>query len=272
MKKRILWIFVVFFLTGTAFSESAGLTIHFIDVGQADATVLLCDGEVMMIDGGNVADSSLIYTYLTKTLGLRYIDYMIATHPHEDHIGGLSAALNSCTVGMIFTPITEYDNNVYADLQKYADLQSTPMIVPAVGECFSFGSAEVQFLSPCREYADINDLSLVVRVDYGENSFLFAGDAGWETEHDMIESGLSLSADVLKVGHHGSDTASSYVFIREVMPEYAVISVGSDNPYGHPSEVVISRLQDAGTTVYRTDQCGTIICQSNGKDICFATE
>lgn len=272
MKKRILLIFMIIILAGTAFSESAGLTVHFIDVGQADAAVLLCDGEVMMIDGGNVGDSSLIYAYLTKTLGLSHIDYMIATHPHEDHIGGLPAALNACTVGTIFSPVTEYDIEVFADIKKYADLQSTPIIVPSAGECFMLGSAKVQFLSLGTAYSDVNDLSLVVRIDYGETSFLFMGDAGWEAEHDMIGSGLALSADVLKVGHHGSDTSSSYVFIREVMPKYAVISVGSDNPYGHPSEDTISRLVDAGAMVYRTDQCGTIICRSDGRDLYFKTE
>ena len=260
-------------LCATAASgEESGFSIHFIDVGQADAAVILCDGEVLMIDGGNVGDSSLIYSYLTRTLGLDHIDYMIGTHAHEDHIGGLAAALNACTVGRVYSPVTAYDSEAFRDFKRYAENQVGSLTIPRVGDSFNVGSATVQFLSPVYQYDDTNDTSIVVRIVYGNTSFLFTGDAGWEPEHDMVESGYDLTATLLKVGHHGSNTSSSYVFIREIMPQYAVISVGEGNAYGHPTEDTLSRLRDAGATVYRTDLQGNIICYSDGNSLTFVTE
>lgn len=188
-----------------------------------------------MIDGGNAEDSSFVFSYLRNTLGLERIDYMIATHPHEDHIGGLSGALNACSVGTVYSPVTECDSKAFSSLLKYTEKQGLSLTVPCVGDSFSVGSAEVSFLSPTREYSDVNEMSIVVRIVYGDTSFLFVGDAGWDAEHDMVNSGYSLSSTLLKISHHGSDSASSYVFLREVMPPYAVISVGADNAYSHPN-------------------------------------
>jgi len=256
----------------SAIGEESGFCIHFIDVGQADAAVILCDGEVLMIDGGNTADSSLIYSYLTRTLGLEHIDYMIGTHAHEDHIGGLSGALNACTVGTVYSPVTDYDSEAFQDFKRYAEEQVGSLTIPSVGDTFNVGSATVQFLSPAYQYTDTNDTSIVVRIVYGNTSFLFTGDAEWEPEHDMVDSGFDLSATLLKVGHHGSDTSTSYVFLREIMPQYAVISVGADNTYGHPTEDTLSRLRDADVIVYRTDLQGDIICYSDGTNLTFETE
>lgn len=248
---------------------SGSFAVHYLDVGQADAALILCDGKVMMIDGGNAADSSFVYSYLKNTMGISHIDVMIATHPHEDHIGGLSGALNACTVGTVYSPVTQWDTKVFANLIKYADKRSVSLTVPKVGESFTLGQAKVTFLSPAKAYEETNDLSIVVRVEYGGTSFLFTGDAEWEPEHDMISSGRTLRSTVLKVGHHGSSSSTSYVFLREVMPEYAIISVGRDNTYGHPTETVLSRLLDAGCKIYRTDELGTIICQSDGQTLSF---
>lgn len=253
-------------------AEGNGLTIHFLDVGQADAAIVLCDDEVLMIDGGNVEDSSFVYAYLKGTLALDHIDYMIGTHPHEDHIGGLSGALNACTVGTVFSPVTSYDSEEFENFKRYAEKQGTGLTVPSVGDTFTVGGASVEFLAPVHAYENVNDLSLVVRIEYGETSFLFTGDAEGDSEHDMVDLGVDLSADVLKVAHHGSDTSSSYVFLREVMPNYAVISVGAGNAYDHPSLDTLSRLRDVGAVVYRMDQQGTILCKSDGEEITFSTE
>ena len=276
MKKAWLRVLAALFCWMSLFCYSAqaesGLEIHFLDVGQADAAIIQCDGETMMIDGGDAGDSSLVYAYLMRTLGVGYIKAMIATHPHADHIGGLSGALNACTVGTVYSSVTQYDSEAFSSLLKYAQRQGISITVPQPGDTFTLGSDVVEFLAPQRSHGSVNDLSLVVRIDYGETSFLFTGDAEWDSEHAMVDSGCELSATLLKVGHHGSDTSSGYVFLREVMPQYAVISVGADNTYGHPADAVLSRLRDAGATVYRTDLHGTIICHSDGQTLTFETE
>ena len=275
MKKVITLFFtMLLFITvdSNIVAAAEELIIHFLDVGQADAAILQCGDEVLMIDGGESADSSLIYSFLTKTLGITHIDYMIATHPHADHIGGLSGALNACSVGVVYSPVRSFDSKQFSSLVKYTQKQGRDLTMPEVGDIFFFGDAQVQFLSPSTEYSNINDCSIVVRITHGNNTFLFMGDAEWDAEHDMVDSGYDLSATVLKVGHHGSDTSSSYVFLRKVMPKYAVISCGKDNSYGHPTEAVLSRLRDAGTQVFRTDLQGDIVCVSDGDELTFAVE
>lgn len=267
----VLMFFILILLTQQAFAEE-GFSVHFLDVGQADAAIIICDNCVMMIDGGNPGDSSFIYSYLKNTLQVDHIDYMIAAHPHEDHIGGLSGALNACTVGKVYSPVLEYDSRAFRSLRKYTEAQGKELTIPSPGETFNLGTAQVQILGPLREYESTNDLSIILRIVYGETSFLFTGDAEWDSEHDLVDTGHDLNATLLKVPHHGSDTSSSYVFLREVLPAYAVISVGEDNSYGHPTEAVLSRLRDAEAVVYRTDQYGTIICQSDGSTLSFITE
>lgn len=274
MKKilSLLLLMLLMFTAGCGTVASAeNLVVYFLDVGQADAAILQCGDEVMMIDGGESSDSSLIYSYLSKTLGITHIDYMIATHPHADHIGGLSGALNACSVGVVYSPVTSYDSKQFSSLVKYTQKQGHELTVPEVGISFAFGDAQVQFLSPVTEYSNINDCSIVVRITHGSNTFLFTGDAEWDAEHDMVASGYDLSATVLKVGHHGSDTSSSYVFLREVMPKYAVISCGKDNSYGHPTEGALSRLRDVGAQVFRTDMQGDVVFVSDGTALSFGT-
>lgn len=248
-----------------------GLEVHFIDVGQADAALVACDGRYMLIDGGNAEDSDLIYSYLERR-GVRHLDLMVASHAHEDHIGGLSGALNCATVDTALCPVTEYNSKVFQNLVKYLEAQGKALTVPEPGDRFNLGSARVEILGPVEEYDETNDTSIVLRIDYGDTSFLFTGDMEKGAEADLIESGANLRATVLKAGHHGSDTSSGYQFLREVMPRYAVISVGEGNKYGHPSDEVLSRLRDAGTEVYRTDMQGHIIASSDGRSVTFRTE
>ena len=251
--------------------EGGSFQVHFIDVGQADAALVICDGHAMLIDGGNAEDSDLVYSYLERH-GVKHLDYMVASHAHEDHIGGLSGALNYATVGTAFCPVTEYSSKVFQSMVKYLDDQEKVLTVPEPGDRFTLGSAWVEILGPVKEYDDTNDTSIVLRIDYGETSFLFTGDMETGAEQDLMESGADVRATVLKAGHHGSDTSTSYQFLREVMPKYTVISVGEGNSYGHPSEEVLSRFRDAGTEVYRTDMQGHIIAVSDGKTVAFHTE
>lgn len=248
--------------------ELSNFEIHFIDVGQADAALVICDDQTMLIDGGNSADSSLIYTYL-KDHGISHIDYMIGTHAHEDHIGGLSGALNYATVGTVFCPVTSYDSKAFTSFVKYVTQQGVSITVPKAGDTFSLGNASVKILA-CNAGNDTNNTSIVLKITYGSTSFLFTGDAERETEQAILGAGYDLSSTVLKVGHHGADTSTTYPFLREIMPKYAVISVGANNSYGHPTENTLSRLRDADVKVYRTDMQGTIICSSDGQNVTFS--
>lgn len=249
----------------------SGLFAYFLDVGQGDSTVIVCDGEVLMIDGGPSSASQFIYSFLRNTLQINHIDVMVATHPHADHVGGLSAALNACAVDVLYTSEINYDTKTWQSVLKYADAQGTPVVIPFPGDSFEIGGATVEVLGPLWYHNNLNDLSLIIKVTYGETSFLITGDAEWEAEHDLLDAGIDLSADVLRVGHHGSNTSTSYQFLRAVAPRYGIISVGADNTYGHPDEETLSRLEDADVIVMRTDQLGTIVCYNDGTELTFST-
>ncbi|MDR1669981.1 MAG: MBL fold metallo-hydrolase [Oscillospiraceae bacterium] len=253
------------------FVGGSGLTVEFIDVGQADSILVTCEDATMLIDGGNAADSDLIYTYL-KDRGITRLDYVIATHAHEDHIGGLPGALEYAEAGTALCPVTDYDSKVFDNFVRALDEQGVSITVPEPGERFPLGGAEAEIVGPINPSDDPNGTSVVLRLTYGKTSFLFAGDAERGEEQDILGAGYNLSADVLKVGHHGSDTSTSYPFLREVMPRYAVISCGTDNSYGHPHDGLLSRLRDADVTLYRTDMQGSVTCVSDGETVSFTVE
>ena len=249
----------------------SGFTSYFIDVGQADSALVVCDGAAMLIDGGNVADSNLIYAFLKKH-GISRLDYIVATHAHEDHVGGLAGALNYAAAGVALCPVTEYDSEAFRNFVKYLGKQDISITVPAPGDSFKLGSADFTVLGPVRASDEQNNMSIVMKITYGHTSFLFTGDAERAEEADILEAGYDLSATVLKVGHHGSATSTTYPFLREIMPQYAVISCGKGNQYGHPDENTLSRLRDADVTVYRTDVLGDITCVSDGENVGFSVE
>ena len=245
--------------------------IHYIDVGQGDAALILCDGHAMLVDGGTAENSSKIYSYL-QSHGVSHLDYIMCSHPHQDHIGGLSGALNYASVGTVYCPVADYDSEGFTYFKKYLDKQGVSITVPKPGDTFSLGNATAYIYGPLQEWDDLNMESIIFRIQYGGASFLFTGDAKRENEQELIEAGYDLHSTVLKVGHHGSATSTSYPFLYYVEPKYAVISVGKDNGYGHPSEDTLSRLRDSDVIVYRTDECGTIICKSDGQHLFFETE
>lgn len=251
-------------------SENSTFQIHFIDVGQADAALISCDDHYMLIDGGNRADSSRIYSVLQKN-GIDHLDIVVGSHAHEDHIGGLPGAYQAASVDLTLSPVTEYDSKVFNTFKAKAEQQGSGLTVPSIGSTYTLGSAVVQILG-LNGGEDTNDTSIILKVTYGETSFLFTGDAEYDAEHTVLDSGANLSATVLKVGHHGSDTSTCYPFLRAVSPQFAVISVGTGNSYGHPDDGTLSKLRDAGVEVFRTDLQGDIFCTSDGKTVHFETQ
>ena len=254
----------------TDYSEHS-FAVHYIDVGQGDAALVLCDDKTMLIDGGKPHASSIIYTYL-KNLNIDYLDYIVASHADDDHIGGLSAPLAKMKVGNVLAPETEADTRSYESLKNKTAEQGLTITHPKPGESLDFGSSKIEFYGPITENeSDHNNGSIVMKIIYGDTSFLFTGDAEREEEQEILSAGYDLSATVLKVGHHGSKNSTTYPFLREIMPKYAAISVG-DNNYGHPTEDTLSRLRDADVKVYRTDMQGDIIATSDGKTVTITTK
>ena len=277
MKKRMFFITVlcvIFTLFGCysgEVSEEQRLSVHYIDVGQADSTLLISQGDAMLIDGGNAEDSSLIYSYLSD-YNVKELDYVIATHPHEDHMGGLTAALEKAKVGRIYLPDAENDGAFYKKFIKKAQDKNIEMTYAQNGESFSLGACDVTlFVAEDMDKDNLNNTSVMAKVVCGNKAFLFTGDAEREAEAKVIEQGADLSASVLKAPHHGSDTSSSYQFLREVMPEIIVVSSGKGNSYGHPHKEVMSRYNDLGAKVYRTDENGHIIINTDGESLSVIT-
>lgn len=254
--------------------EGSYLEAHFIDVGQADCTVLICDGEAMLIDAGNFDAEEIILPYL-ESIGVDHFAAAVVTHPHADHYGGMREVFRKVKTDAFYSPFKTHPSGSFNSVISYVTASMKKEVtVPEQGYVFWLGTARITFLGPVHtDYEDLNDTSLVFRVDYGNVSFLFTGDMESVAEHDLVESGVNLKADVLKVGHHGSYSSSSYRFLREVMPAYGVIQCGKNNDYGHPHREPLSRFRDAEVALYRNDLQGHIVCRSEGgKTLTFTTQ
>lgn len=251
--------------------DGSSFEIHFFDVGEADSALVECDGHYMLIDGGNPGNSSFLYSYLQK-YGIDYLDYIVCSHAHADHVGGLAGALNYASVGTAYAPITEYDSRAFNSFVKYLGEQGKEITVPSPGDTIMLGVAKITFIGPVdMSLAEINhnNASIILRIEYGSTSFLFTGDAEIEEEISVIGTRSELRSTLLKVGHHGSYTSSSEAFVAAVDPDYAVISVGKDNEYGHPHNVVLERLQNYCPVIYQTNLLGEIVCYSDGATLTF---
>ena len=249
-----------------AVKEGAKLNVHYIDVGQGDSEFIeMPNGQTMLIDAGNPENGSQIVTYI-KGLGHTKIDYLVATHPHADHIGGMEDVVKGLDIGKIYMPKASTNTKTFEDLLTAIQNKGLKINTAKSGvSMFKTGSLSADIIAPVNITGDdLNQYSAVIMLTYGENKFLFTGDAGNESEGQITSD---IKADVLKVGHHGSDTSTSQAFLNKVSPKYAVIEVGKDNSYGHPTAATLAKLEKIGATIYRTDKDGTIIFTSDAKTI-----
>ena len=252
--------------------EVGEMKVHFLDVGQGLSILVQSDGQTMIYDGGDKSTSSFVVSYLQKQ-NVTTIDYLISSHYDSDHMAGLIGCLNAFDVKNVISSDYEHDSKLYQSfIQTVAD-KGLPMQHPAVGTEFSFGSGSFQILAPATiDPNDSNKNSVAIKLTNGDNSFIFTGDAESTSEKAMCESGIDLSCDVLVPGHHGSATATSWDFLQATVPEYAVISCGKDNQYGHPDKDVMDKLKSMDIHVYRTDKQGTIVAVSDGTTITWNQE
>ena len=246
------------------------LQVKFIDVGQGDAILLQCGGQSLLIDGGPAEAQQNLYKEIRTEAKLNYINYVISTHPHDDHIQGLTVAASFCEFGKVYSPIKEYDSLAFREFQQRMSKQNINIIIPETDDSFHLGSALVEFLGSVDLSQEVNDWSLVVKVTHGKNTFLFTGDA---TENRLLKINNNLlPADVLKAGHHGANSSNTAAIYSVVMPKYVIIEVGENNDYGHPDKEMITLLRDRRIVTYRTDKNGTVTCISDGENLEFETE
>lgn len=246
------------------------MEVHFIDVGQGDATLVKCGGQALLIDTGEADKGTAVQNYLKKQ-GVERLDYLILTHPDADHIGAAPVILTKFEVGQVFMSNFEKDNSTYRKLIQALDDKQQKPLIPEVGSTVTLGSSICTFLAPLEEYNDPNNSSVAILLQNGDNRFLFTGDAQEEAETDILSSGQDIHADVYKAGHHGSRTSSGEAFLDAVEPASVVISCGEDNSYGHPHAATMNQLRVRGIQVYRTDEQGSIIALSDGSVITWNT-
>ena len=241
------------------------LQIHFFDVGQADSTLLISNNQTMLIDAGNNEDGDLIVNNI-KRLGIQKLDYVIGTHPHEDHIGGLDDVILNFDIGTIYMPKIQTNTKTFEDVLDAIESKNLKIKSPKQGEIFNIGDAKCEIMlagtGSKEEQENLNLSSIIVRTTYKDQSYLFMADSEQENE----SSRSWMQTNVLKVGHHGSSTSSSKSFLNQVLPQISIISVGKDNDYNHPHDEVMDRLEKIGTLIYRTDEKGNILLESDGKN------
>ncbi|MBQ8596626.1 MAG: MBL fold metallo-hydrolase [Lachnospiraceae bacterium] len=252
--------------------QSNCLEVHFIDVGQGDCTLLINGGHAMLIDAGDNHQGTKVQKYLREQ-GIEKLDYVIGTHPDADHIGGLDVILTKFDCDVVLFPDAESDTLAYRQMMEAVKYKGYSITRPELFKTYAFGDASFQIVGPAADYTESsNNESVALKVTFGENSFLFIGDAEKDAQTDMMQSGADLKSDVLKAGHHGSSDSADRLFLETVGAEYTVISCGMGNDYGHPHAKTLKLLRELGMKVFRTDEQGTVTAVSNGSEITWSCE
>ena len=250
------------------FAYGESVVVRYLDVGQADSILVQSEGINMLIDAGTNSSGQTVVKDL-EDLGVTKIDYLIGTHPHEDHIGGMDDIIKNFDIGIIYMPKIQTNTKTFEDVLDAVSEKDLKITSPKKGDEFEVGGARCEIMTDgIEDTSNLNLSSIVIRMTYGTQSFLFMGDAEKENE----ETRQWPQTTVLKVGHHGSSTSSSTQFLNEVQPQISVISVGKDNKYGHPTKTTINKLEKIKTKIYRTDESGTITITSDGKKCIVTTE
>ncbi len=272
-RSRILTIFlllcILLFSSCSDTIPAGDLQISYLDVGQGDCSFLLLpDGKTVLIDAGNSENGQEIIQYIRDT-GTDTLDYVIATHPHADHIGGMAEVIQAFDVKNVYMPKKSHTSGTFEKLLDTIEAKGLTIETAQAGKVLlDTDGLRAEFLAPIDDnHSNLNNASAVLLLTYHNNRFLFMGDAEKEVENKILESGADIFADVLKTGHHGSDTSSTRPFLEAVTPSIGIISVGENNSYGHPDPLTLATLEDMGVKVWRTDEKGTIVVTSDGKNI-----
>lgn len=251
-------------INGNIDTEGELLKVSFLDVGQADSILINANNKYMLIDAGNNEDGEKLVTYL-KSLGIEKFDYVVGTHAHEDHIGGMDNIIDSFDIGTFYMPDVITTTKTFEDVLDSLEKKNLNFDTPQIGSTFDLGKTKIETIYVGNDSKNLNDSSIILKLAYGNISFLFTGDTESDIEKTLLNK--DIESDVLKVAHHGSNTSSSNAFLKKVNPKYAIISVGAGNSYGHPKSVILDRLEKLGTKIYRTDELGTIIVTTDGEKI-----
>lgn len=256
----------------TIATPNGPLKVHFINVGQGDSTLIQTpEGNTLLIDGGPKESASNLVSYLKK-LGIDKINVVIATHPHEDHIGGLISVFNNFIVDNVIDSGVSHTTQTYKNYLSTIQAKNINFINWSLGQVFDIGNGvSFKIVGPVtKSSSDLNNSSIVIYLTYGDTSFLFAGDAESKEEGQILSSGANIDADILKVGHHGSDSSCTSKFLNTVSPEIAIISCGIPNSYGHPNDITLKNLTNIGAAIYRTDLTGNVIIEDNASNLTVA--
>ena len=245
------------------------LQIYYFDVGQADSTLIINNGHSMLIDAGNNEDGEKLVTYIKEELNITTIDYVVGTHPHEDHIGGLDDIINNFNIKEVYLPEAMTTTKTFEDVLDAIANKELSITVPTIGETFKLGEADFEVIYTGTGEKDLNEASIILRMIFGNKTYLFTGDTTEEVEETILNSNINI--DVLKVAHHGSKYSSSEEFLNIATPEYAIISAGEGNSYGHPEPETLTRLKKHTNNIYITKDLGTILLTSDGKTITITT-